>query len=67
MTSIRSREKWVFDATNSNPIMSKTRNIFSVFLLNFWNLHQIFDILKRKDEIIGDLFPKLQTAKCVIT
>ena len=31
MTSILSKQKWVFNATNSNAIISKSENIFWTF------------------------------------
>ena len=39
---------------------------FLNFLFNFWNLHQILNILKEKMIVIDNLFPKLQTAKNLV-
>ena len=39
------------------------KNLSFNVLLNFWNLHQIYNILKRKMTFIAYVFPKLQTAK----
>ena len=35
---------------------------FLIFLLNFWNLHQILNILKQKMGLKAYIFPKLETA-----
>ena len=46
MTSILSQQKWVFNASNSNAIICKSKNICSVFLSisaickNFWILRK---------------------------
>ena len=36
---------------------------FSNFLFQFWNLHQILNLLKHKMIVIANAFPKLQTVK----
>ena len=41
----------------------KNKNLFLNFLFNFWNLHQISNILKQKMIVIANVFPKLQTVK----
>ena len=43
--------------------LSQKRNTFSNFLFHFWNLHQIFNILKRDTMVIANVFSKLQTVK----
>ena len=48
-----------FNEINSNGIFSKTRHIFCIFFFDFWNLHQILNILKKKMSLIADVFPKL--------
>ena len=58
MTSILSHKDWVFNATYSNEIISKTQNIVS-FYPAFLNLHHILNILKKKMSLIADVFPKL--------
>ena len=63
MTSILCWEKWIFNATNSNPIMSKTGNIFSVFLLNSWNLYQVLNISQKKDAADSWLISKIIDCK----
>ena len=50
MTSILSQEKQVFNATNSNAIISKSKNIFSVFFCICWIDLEIGLLLKKKDE-----------------
>ena len=59
MTSILSRQKWVFNTTNSNDIVSETENILWIFFsiseiyIIFWN------IWKKNMTLIDDIFPKL--------
>ena len=45
----------------------KNKKFFLDFLLHFWNLHQIWNILKNKMSLIADVFPKLDTAKNMLT
>ena len=46
MTSILSRQKWVFNTTNSNDIISETENILWIFFsiseiyIIFWNIRK---------------------------
>ena len=35
-------------------------------LLNFWNLHQILNILKIKMTVVADVFSKLKAVKCIV-
>ena len=37
------------------------------FLLLFWNLHEMENIFKRKESLLAEVFPKLLTAKEVVT
>ena len=39
----------------------KNEKSFVNFLLHFWNVHQILNILKEKMLVIANVFPKLQT------
>ena len=39
--------------------LSKKLKIFLDFLLNFWNLHQIVNILKKRDDPHGLCIPKI--------
>ena len=41
----------------------KNEKLFFVFSFNFWNLHQILNILKKNMIVIATLFRKLQTVK----
>ena len=41
----------------------KNKNLFLNFLLNFWKLNQISNILKQRMIAIANVFPKLQTVK----
>ena len=43
--------------------LSKKNKLFLNFLLNFWNLFQILNILKKNMTLIDYVFPNLQTAK----
>ena len=37
------------------------------FLLRFWNLHGMENILKKKESLLAEVFPKLLTPKEVVT
>ena len=37
----------------------KNGRLFLDFLLNFWNVHEIYNILKKRMSVIDQLFPKL--------
>ena len=41
--------------------LSDKQKLFLNFLLHFWNLHQILNILKKKIMVIANVFPKLET------
>ena len=43
------------------------KRLFADFLLDFWNVHEIYNILKKKMSILAKLFQKLWTAKEVVT
>ena len=45
----------------------KNKRLFTHFLLHFWNVHEIYKILKKKMSILAQLFQKLWTAKEVVT
>ena len=45
----------------------KNKRLFVDFLLHFWNVHEIYNILKKKMSILAQLFQKLWTAKEVVT
>ena len=57
----------VWDCVNlPSPIqmqLSLKPTIFLIFLFNFWNLHQILNILKNKMTLIAPLFGKSDTVK----
>ena len=44
----------------------KNEQLFLSFFLNFWILHQILNILKRKILVIANVFPKLHTMKRLV-
>ena len=43
------------------------KKLFVDFLLHFWNVHTIQNILRKKMSIVAELFQKLWTAKEVVT
>ena len=46
--------------------LSEKPKIFLNFLLHFWNLHQILNILKKRMIFAANVFPKLQTVKIFV-
>ena len=44
----------------------KNQKNFQHFLLHFWNLHQILNLLKKRTIVIANVFPKLQTLKIFV-
>ena len=44
----------------------KNEKHFPIFLLHFWNLHQILNILKEKMIFIANVVPRLQTVKIFV-
>ena len=46
--------------------ISQNDKLFLNFLFNFWNLHQILNILKKSMIVTANVFPKLQTVKILI-
>ena len=44
----------------------KNENLFLNFLFDFWNLHQISNILKKNMMVIANAFLKLQTLKILV-
>ena len=45
----------------------KNKRLFVDFLFHFWNVHEIYKILKKKMSILAQLFQKLWIAKEVVT
>ena len=45
----------------------KNKRLFLDFLLHFWNVHEIWNNLKKKMSILAELFQKLWTSKEVVT
>ena len=43
--------------------LSEERKTFYIFLVYFWTLYQILNILKKKMIVIANLFRKFQTVK----
>ena len=46
--------------------LSENEKLFINFWFNFWNLHQILNILKKSMIVTANVFPKLQTVKILI-
>ena len=46
--------------------LSLKRKLFLIFLFHFWNLHQMFNILKKNIILIATLFRRLQTVKNLV-
>ena len=49
------------------PNYLENKRLFVDFLLDFWNVHEILNILKKYMSILAYLFQKLWTAKEVFT
>ena len=45
----------------------KNKRLFPDFFLHFWNVHEIYKILKKKMSILALLFKKWSIAKEVLT
>ena len=50
MATILSQSKRVFNATKSNAIISKSKNVFWFFFRHFRTLHKIWNTFKKNDE-----------------
>ena len=48
-------------------LLSQKRKTFFDFLLHFWNVHEIENILKKKKSILAELLPKLLHPKEMFT
>ena len=48
-------------------LLSQKRKTFFDFLLHFWNVHEIENILKKKESILAQLLPKLLHPKEMFT
>ena len=59
MTSILSQQKWVFKATNSNPIIYKTKIIFLIFFSKLLKSPSHFDPFGKKISLIAEVFTNL--------
>ena len=46
--------------------LSQKQNIFLNFLIHFWNLRQILNILKKRMIVIVNVFSKLQTVEILV-
>ena len=45
----------------------KNKKHFLGFLFHFWNLHQILNSFKKKNIVMGNVFPKLATVQGLVT
>ena len=46
--------------------LSEKQKTFCQFLLHFWNLHQVLNILKKRIIVIPNVFPKLQFVQILV-
>ena len=70
--TLTSNEKYYLPDTESLPQpiqtqLSKKEKLFSKFLLDFKNLHQVLNIAKKKMTLIAYVFPKFETEKDVVS
>ena len=47
--------------------LSLKQKTFSPFFIEFLNLHEMENILKKKESLLAEVFPKLLTPKEVVT
>ena len=66
MTSILAAICSIF-CNNFKRYYLKNGRLFLDFLLHFWNVHEIYNILKKRKSVIALLFPKLLSRKEVAT
>ena len=59
---LRCSRVWEFAIPYSNDIILKTK-LFLKFLFHLWNLHKIVNIFRKRNIVIANVFPKLQTVK----
>ena len=52
---------------NENYSLRNTENLKQPLQMHVWNLHQILNILKKKMNLISDVFPKLEISKNVVS
>ena len=50
---------WRFSDNNFKRLYLKKKTHFVDFWLHFWNVHEIYNILKKKNKIVAELLPKL--------
>ena len=56
-----------FSDNNFKGLDLKKEKNFVDFLLHFWNVHEIYNISKRKKSILAKLLPKLLNPKEMFT
>ena len=56
-----------FSDNNFKRLYLKKERLFENFLLHFWNVHEIKNILKRKKNILAYLLPKFLHPKEMFT
>ena len=52
---------------NFQTQLSQKRKLFLDFLLRFWNVNQVHNILKKKMSFLSEVFPKLSIPQEVVT
>ena len=58
---------WEFVVPYSNPVLLKTKNIFSVFYSIYGISINIWTISKKRNIVIANVFPKLATVQGLVT
>ena len=56
-----------FAVPYSNSFVLKTKKHFLDILFHLWNLHQIWNIFKKRKIVIANVFPKLATVQALVT
>ena len=54
---------WRFSDNNFKRLYLIKESLFSDFWLYFWNVHEIYNVLKNKKSILSKLLPKLLLPK----
>ena len=58
---------WTIFCNNFKRYYLKNGRLSQDFLLHFWNVHEIYNILKKRMSVLASLFPKLLFRKEVAT
>ena len=58
---------WRFSDNNFKRLYLKKESLFVDFWLYFWNVYEIYNVLKNKKSILSKLLPKLLHPKKMFT